>query len=131
MKPIKTIKTKVVDIKKKAFTFSKSPSRTLNNIDLWQINEAFAAQVIACLKALDTQKFAQDNLSLDKKIGSIELDKLNINGGSIACGHPVGMTGTRIIINLLNSLNRLDKQTAVASLCIGGGQGAAMLLEKN
>jgi acetyl-CoA acetyltransferase family protein len=104
---------------------------SLDNIDLWEINEAFAAQVIACLKALDSQKFAKDNLLLDKKIGSIELNRVNINGGSIACGHPVGMTGTRIVINLLNSLNRLDKQTGIASLCIGGGQGAAMLLEKN
>lgn len=102
----------------------------INDVDLWEINEAFAAQVIACLKALDSKKFAKEKLSLDNKIGSIDPKKLNINGGAIAYGHPVGMTGTRIIITLLRSLNRLKKQTAIASLCVGGGQGAAVLLER-
>ena len=105
--------------------------QSIADIDLWEINEAFAAQVLACLKALDSQKFAKDYLAMDKRVGAIDPKKLNINGGAIACGHPVGMSGTRIIINLLHSLKRLNKQTGIASLCIGGGQGGAVLLERN
>tara|TARA_A100001015_G_scaffold314033_1_gene422639 strand:- start:1470 stop:2759 length:1290 start_codon:yes stop_codon:yes gene_type:complete len=103
----------------------------LNNIDLFEINEAFAAQVIACRKALDSTKFCQDKLSLNKKLGLIDDKKLNIYGGAIAVGHPVGMTGTRLIIQLLHALKNKKKQTAIASLCIGGGQGGAILLEAN
>lgn len=108
----------------------KNNGKSVKDIDLWEINEAFAAQVIACVKALNSKKFAIENLSLDEKVGDIDPKKINIDGGSIAYGHPVGMTGTRIIIHLLKSMNRLGKQTSVASLCIGGGQGAAVLLER-
>ena len=115
----------------KLFSQQKSAKLSLNNIDLWEINEAFAAQVIGCLKAFNTKKFCVDQLGLSDKLGEIDPKKLNINGGAIAYGHPVGMTGTRIIIHSLNNLKRLKKQTAIATLCVGGGQGAAVLLESN
>lgn len=108
----------------------KENKKSVKDIDLWEINEAFAAQVIACLKALNSKKFCTEELSMSDKVGDIDPKKLNIDGGSISYGHPVGMTGTRIVIHLLNSLKRLKKQTAIASLCIGGGQGAAVLLER-
>ncbi|MFZ8864722.1 MAG: thiolase family protein [Rickettsiales bacterium] len=103
--------------------------QTLKDIDLFEINEAFAVQLIACQLALDSKKYCQDKLGLNDKLGLIEDHRLNVNGGAIALGHPVGMTGTRIIIHALRELARSNKQTAIASLCIGGGQGAAILLE--
>ena len=108
----------------------KDNDKKISDIDLFEINEAFAAQVIACLKALNSKKFATEKLGLSDKVGDIDPKKLNINGGAIAYGHPVGMTGTRIIIHLLKNLERLGKNSAIASLCIGGGQGAATLLER-
>lgn len=103
--------------------------KSLKEIDLFEINEAFAVQVIACQLALDSKKYCQDKLGLKDKLGLIADDILNVNGGSVALGHPVGMTGTRIIIHSLRELQRRNKQTAIASLCVGGGQGAAILLE--
>jgi acetyl-CoA acetyltransferase family protein len=101
----------------------------LKDIDLFELNEAFAVQVIACKLALDSKKYCQEKLGLTDKLGLIDENKLNVNGGAIALGHPVGMTGARIIIHALRELKRKKAQTAIASLCIGGGQGAAMLLE--
>lgn len=97
--------------------FEKSGAK-LSDIDLIEINEAFAAQVIACERG-----FIQEGL------GNINRDILNVNGGAIALGHPVGMTGTRIIITLLKELRRRGKNTGLATLCIGGGQGGAVLVE--
>jgi len=104
---------------------------TLKDIDLFEINEAFAAQVIACVRALDSKDFCKKNLGLADKIGEIPNDKLNVNGGSIALGHPVGMTGMRLVIHALRELKRRNKKRAIISLCIGGGQGGALLLEAN
>ncbi len=92
--------------------------KTLKDVDLIEINEAFAAQVIAC-----------EHLFKSEGIGEINRDILNVNGGAIALGHPVGMSGTRLIITALKELRRRGKNTALASLCIGGGQGAAALVE--
>jgi acetyl-CoA acetyltransferase family protein len=99
------------------------------DIDLFEINEAFAAQVIACKKAFESNEFAKKELGLDKSLGKIDNKILNVNGGGISLGHPVGMSGTRIIIHALKELKRRKKQTALATLCIGGGQGGACLLE--
>ena len=107
----------------------KNNQKSLADIDLFEINEAFAVQVIACCKALDSQKFCTEKLNLTKKLGAIPESKINVNGGAVALGHPVGMTGTRIIIHLLKEMQRRKKQTGIASLCIGGGQGAGVLLE--
>ncbi|MFT6332328.1 MAG: acetyl-CoA C-acetyltransferase/acetyl-CoA acyltransferase [Lentimonas sp.] len=101
----------------------------LKDIELIELNEAFAAQVIGCKKAFESDEFAQRNLGKKKAIGKLDLEITNVNGGSIALGHPVGMTGSRIVIHLLRELKRRNKNTGLATLCIGGGQGGACILE--
>ncbi len=101
----------------------------MKDFDLIEMNEAFAAQIIANLIAFDSQKFANEELGLSKPIGAIDPKKLNVNGGAIALGHPVGMTGTRLILTLLKELKRRKKHRGLATLCIGGGQGAAAVIE--
>ncbi len=90
---------------------------SVDDIDAWEINEAFAVQVLACLQDMK-----------EKGVGDIPLDKLNREGGAIAIGHPVGASGARIVLHLLNSMQRNGEKRGVASLCIGGGQGGAVLL---
>jgi len=102
---------------------------SMKDFDLFEINEAFAAQVIANQVALESDAFSQKFLGKEKALGGINPNCLNINGGAIALGHPVGMTGTRIVITLLNALKKNNKHSGIASLCIGGGQGAAFALE--
>jgi acetyl-CoA acyltransferase len=102
---------------------------SMADIDVVELNEAFAAQVIANEIAFDSDEFAKKFLGRDKRVGFLDRDKMNIQGGAIALGHPVGMTGTRIVIHTLKELRRQGKNTGLATLCIGGGQGAAMLLE--
>jgi acetyl-CoA C-acetyltransferase/acetyl-CoA acyltransferase len=99
------------------------------DIDIIEMNEAFAAQIIANEKAFPSVEFAKKYLNKDKALGEIDRSKLNVNGGAIALGHPVGMTGTRLVIHVLRELRRRNKNTGLATLCIGGGQGAALLLE--
>lgn len=101
----------------------------LSDIDLIEINEAFAAQVLAVVRACASDEFAKKELGREKGIGEISLDKLNVNGGAIALGHPLGASGTRLVITLLNELRRRKLNTGIASLCIGGGQGEAVILE--
>lgn len=101
---------------------------TLNQMDLIEINEAFAAQVIACQKALASESWCQQKLGRSA-LGTIDNSKLNVNGGAIAIGHPVGATGTRIVLTLAKELRRQGKQFGLATLCIGGGQGGAMIIE--
>ncbi len=101
----------------------------MKDFDLIEMNEAFAAQVLANLIAFDSEKFAQEELGQSKAIGAIDPKKLNVNGGAIALGHPVGMTGTRLILTLLKELKRRKKHRGLATLCIGGGQGAAAIVE--
>ena len=108
----------------------KKASLTLKDIGLIEINEAFAAQVLSCIKAFGSQKFAQEKLNQSKAIGEIDPQKLNVNGGAIALGHPVGATGTRLVITLMKEMKRRDVQFGLASLCIGGGQGGAVILER-
>lgn len=101
----------------------------ISDIDFWEINEAFAAQVLACLRAFDNAQFCKENFGLDKAFGKIDQSKLNVDGGAIACGHPVGTSGARIVLHLLHVLKRNNAKRGVATLCIGGGQGGAMILE--
>lgn len=98
-------------------------------IDAWELNEAFAAQVLACLAAWQDDRFCRDVLGLDQPLGTIERDRLNVDGGAISLGHPVGTSGTRIVLHLLHVLKRLGGRRGIATECIGGGQGGAMLLE--
>ena len=101
---------------------------TLKDIDLIEMNEAFAAQVIANLKAFASEEFCQKTFN-SPALGEIDESILNVNGGAIALGHPVGMSGARIVLTALKELKRRNKNKALATLCIGGGQGAAFLLE--
>ncbi|MBY0377033.1 MAG: acetyl-CoA C-acyltransferase, partial [Gammaproteobacteria bacterium] len=101
---------------------------TLPDIDYWEINEAFAAQVLACIEALASDHYCQNKLGLAKALGSLPLDRLNVDGGAIACGHPVGASGARITLHLLEVLRARKAKQGIASLCIGGGQGGAVLL---
>lgn len=99
------------------------------DIDLIEMNEAFAAQVIAneiCFRSTD---FAQ-KLGLKQAIGEIDRNQLNVNGGAIALGHPLGATGARLVLTLLKEMQRRDKHLGLATLCVGGGQGTAFVLER-
>lgn len=102
---------------------------TMSDIDLVEMNEAFAVQILANLKAFESEEFARKFLGSDKAVGEISLDKLNVNGGAIALGHPVGTTGTRLVITLLKTLKRKGLTRGLATLCIGGGQGGSFILE--
>lgn len=103
---------------------------SLRDMDVVEINEAFAAQVIAVTMAMNSQKFAQEKLGRSEALGELDPAKLNINGGAIALGHPVGASGARITLAALRQLQRSGKQYALATLCIGGGQGSAVVLER-
>ncbi len=107
----------------------KKTNLSLSDMDLIEINEAFAAQVIGCERAFASDEFAKKELDRDKAMGVINRDILNVNGGGIALGHPVGMSGARIVIHLLRELKRRNKNRGLATLCIGGGQGGACVLE--
>ena len=102
----------------------------VDNIDCWEVNEAFAAQVLACLVAFKDKAYCALQLERKSVLGEIDQEKLNIDGGAVACGHPVGMTGARIVLHVANLLIRLGKQKGVATLCVGGGQGGAMLIAR-
>jgi acetyl-CoA C-acetyltransferase len=101
----------------------------LSDIDYWEINEAFAAQVLGCLAAWQDEKYCREELGLDGAVGEINPERLNVDGGAIALGHPVGASGARIVLHLLNTLKRNNAKRGLASICIGGGLGGAMLLE--
>jgi acetyl-CoA C-acetyltransferase len=101
----------------------------LNDLDYWEINEAFAAQVLGCLAAWQDEKFCKEELGLDGALGSVDQDRLNVEGGAIALGHPVGASGTRIVLHLLKVLKRNHAKRGIATICIGGGLGGAMLVE--
>jgi len=104
------------------------PDAPLPDYDLIEINEAFAAQVLACLRAAEDGDYARDVLSRDDPLGTIPTERLNVNGGAIAMGHPVGMTGARLVLTSLLELRRRHGSRALATLCIGGGQGGALSL---
>ena len=102
-----------------------------DKIELIELNEAFAAQVIANEKAFASPRFCREHLGLSGALGEIDRFLMNVNGGAIALGHPVGMTGSRIVIHTLKELNRRKGKQGLATLCVGGGQGAALWLEAN
>ena len=103
--------------------------QSLQSFDLYEINEAFAAQVLACMRAMASAAFARRHWQVDQPVGELEPDRLNVNGGAIALGHPVGATGTRLILTLLRALRERGLQNGLASLCVGGGQGAAVWVQ--
>jgi acetyl-CoA C-acetyltransferase len=109
----------------------KSQRLKVGDIDYWEINEAFAAQVLAVLAALDDKDYCREHLGLRTTVGEIPRDRLNIHGGGVSLGHPVGASGARIVLHLAKVLEQKNARTGVASLCIGGGQGGAMLIERS
>lgn len=103
---------------------------TLDRVGLIEINEAFAAQVLACYEAFDSRAFCEEQLG-SGPLGAPDPDRINVNGGAIALGHPVGATGARLVLTLLLEMARRDVALGLATLCIGGGQGAAVVLERS
>jgi acetyl-CoA C-acetyltransferase len=101
----------------------------LSDIDYWELNEAFAAQVLACLEAWKSDAYCREQLELPGALGAIDESRLNVDGGAVAIGHPVGASGTRIVLHLLDVLRRNNARRGIATICIGGGLGGAMLVE--
>ncbi|MDQ2077774.1 acetyl-CoA C-acetyltransferase [Marinimicrobium sp. ABcell2] len=102
---------------------------SLEDIDLWELNEAFATQVLACLAAWDDADFSRLALGRDEPYGRIDREKLNVDGGAVSLGHPVGTSGNRIVLHLINAMHRQGLKRGIATECIGGGQSGAMLIE--
>ncbi len=102
----------------------------LGDLDALEINEAFAAQALGCLAAWESDAYCRDKLGLDQAFGKMDRSKFNVDGGAIALGHPIGASGARVVLHALKVLERTGGKRAAASLCIGGGQGGAMLVER-
>jgi acetyl-CoA C-acetyltransferase/acetyl-CoA acyltransferase len=102
---------------------------TMRDIDLVELNEAFAAVVLANERAFASGAFAQEQLGRSAALGELDRSRMNVNGGAIALGHPVGATGTRLVLTLLKELRRRKLRRGLATLCVGGGQGGALVLE--
>lgn len=109
----------------------KNTGKSLSDFELFEINEAFAAQVLACLEALSSDRFCREHLGREQAIGQIPRDRLNVNGGAIALGHPLGATGNRLVLTLLRALKDKGLKHGLAALCIGGGQGMAFWVESH
>jgi acetyl-CoA acetyltransferase family protein len=103
---------------------------SLDDVDLIELNEAFAAQVLACLRAFESPPADCTDVACSSKLKAIDPAKLNVNGGAIALGHPVGATGARLVLTLLHELKRRDRTLGLATLCVGGGQGGAVIVER-
>ncbi len=101
----------------------------LEDIDAWEINEAFAAQMLGCIAAWKDADYCREHFGAEQPLGPLDQTKLNVDGGAIALGHPVGASGVRIVLHLLHILRRSGGKRGIASICIGGGQGGAMLVE--
>ena len=102
----------------------------LDDIDYWETNEAFAAQVLSCIQAWTDGDFCRRELGLTEALGEVDQARMNLDGGAVSLGHPVGTSGARIVLHLLHVLRRNNRARGIANLCIGGGQGGAMLLER-
>ena len=102
----------------------------LKDLDCLEINEAFAAQALGCLAAWESEAYCKEKLGLSGAFGTMDRAKFNVDGGAIAIGHPIGASGARVVLHALKTLERTGGKRAAASLCIGGGQGGAMLLER-
>jgi acetyl-CoA acyltransferase len=103
---------------------------TLADIDLVEMHEAFAAQIVSNLKAFASKKFATEELGRARPLGEVDLERFNVNGGSIAIGHPFGATGARVTVQLLHELRRQGKNLGLMTVCAAGGVGFAMVVER-
>ena len=101
----------------------------LDDIDYWELNEAFAAQVLGCLAAWESDDYCRTELGLPAAMGAIPTERINVDGGAVALGHPVGASGARIVLHLLHVLRANQAKRGIATICIGGGLGGAMLVE--
>ncbi len=102
----------------------------LNDLDLIEMHEAFAAQILSNMKAFASPRFARDELGKSRPLGEVDLDKFNVNGGSIAIGHPFGATGARVTMQLLYELQRRQQNLGLLTVCAAGGVGFAMVVER-
>ncbi len=102
----------------------------LADVGVVELNEAFAAQVIACQRAAASAEYCREHLGRSSALGEFTDDKLNVNGGAIALGHPVGATGARLLLTTAHEMALSNHELGLATLCIGGGQGGAVLLER-
>jgi acetyl-CoA acyltransferase len=102
----------------------------LADVDLVDLHEAFASQVLSVLKMLASEAFARIRLGRERAVGVIDPDRLNVHGGSIAIGHPFAATGARMVTTMANELHRTGKRSALLGICAAGGLGAAALLER-
>lgn len=102
----------------------------LSDIDVFEFHEAFAGQILAVLKALNSDKFAKEKLDRNRKVGDIPMEKFNCWGGSLSLGHPFGATGTRLVTTAANRLHHEDGNLALVTACAAGGQGHAVILER-
>ncbi len=103
---------------------------TMDRMDLVEINEAFAAQVLACMKAFDSRSFFRVHVG-SEPVGAPDPERVNVNGGAIALGHPVGASGARLLLTLLKEMGRRGGRFGLATLCVGGGQGGALVVERD
>ncbi len=101
----------------------------LADVELVELNEAFAAQVLACFSAFASRRFCEEHLGRGP-VGELDPQRVNVNGGAIALGHPVGATGARLVLTLLGEMERAGAGLGLATLCVGGGQGAAVVVER-
>ncbi len=108
----------------------RGTGRHLEEFELVEINEAFAAQVLACQRAMSSADFCKTVLGRESPVGELSWNRLNVNGGAIALGHPVGASGARLVLTLLRALRQRELTTGLASLCVGGGQGMALWLDR-
>jgi acetyl-CoA C-acetyltransferase len=104
---------------------------SLDDIDYWEINEAFATQILANIEAWKETRYCKEELHIRGTMGELNMEILNVDGGGVSLGHPVGASGARIVLHLLHVLERKNAHRGMASLCIGGGQGGAMLVERD
>ncbi len=103
---------------------------TLQDFDFYEIHEAFAAQVLCTLKAWEDPKYCKEKLGLDKPLGKIDRSKLNVNGSSLAAGHPFAATGGRIVASLAKMLAQKGSGRGLISICAAGGQGVVAIVER-
>jgi acetyl-CoA acetyltransferase family protein len=99
------------------------------DVELVEINEAFAGQVLGCMRAFESDGYCRDELGLPGALGTLDPERLNVNGGAIALGHPIAASGARLVLTLAEELRRRHQAIGLAALCVGGGQGQAVVLE--
>ena len=107
----------------------KKNGLTLNDVDLFEIHEAFAAQVLSCTRSMESADFMERHFGT-KALGTFPMDRVNVNGGALAIGHPFGATGSRLVTTLANELIRSDKNLGLIAICAAGGMSGAMLIER-